>query len=184
MIRLIFSPRELAGSAIAFLVMACSASAPNPDGEPDGGTPAADSGANPADTSTTPGDSGTAPGDANAPSSDSGSPSDSGTMPSSEASTPKDSGSGATLPPAAGTTGPTGPSTGLIVQVTNLCPVDVWIHGTGGGGTLTPDNVQLVPGASQQYNAPLTWAAARVYAYLEAPDGNGNPQGQNDKIEM
>jgi hypothetical protein len=44
--------------------------------------------------------------------------------------------------------------------------------------------VQLVPGATQQYNAPLTWTAARVYAYLEAPDGNGDPQGQNDKIEM
>ena len=47
-----------------------------------------------------------------------------------------------------------------------------------------PDNVQLVPGATQRYNAPLTWTAARVYAYLQGPDGNGNPQGQNDKMEM
>ena len=41
-----------------------------------------------------------------------------------------------------------------------------------------------MPGATQQYNAPLTWTAARIYAYLQAPDAQGDPQGQNDEIEM
>ena len=93
-------------------------------------------------------------------------------------------GGGGSVPPDAGVTGPTGPATGLLVQVTNSCPVDVWIRGAGKEGLLAPDNVHLVPGASQQYNAPLTWSAARIYAYLQAPDSGGNPQGQNDKIEM
>ena len=84
----------------------------------------------------------------------------------------------------AGTMDATGPSTGLVVQVTNSCPIDVWIHGVGQEGTLAPDNVHLAPGASQRYNPPLTWTAARIYAYLEAPDSSGTPQGQNDKVEM
>ncbi len=72
----------------------------------------------------------------------------------------------------------------VLVQVTNSCPVDVWVHATGQEGTLAPDNAHLTPGASQRYNAPLAWTAARIYAYLQAPDANGNPQGQNDKVEM
>ena len=70
------------------------------------------------------------------------------------------------------------------VHVANNCPVDVWIHGVGAEGTLQPDNAHLTPGASRDYNAPATWSAARIYAYLQAPDGAGNPQGQNDKVEM
>ena len=79
-----------------------------------------------------------------------------------------------------------GGSTGssVLVNVTNSCPVDVWIHATGQEATLAPDNAHLSPGATQSYQAPLTWTAARIYAYLSAPDASGNPQGQNDKVEM
>ena len=68
--------------------------------------------------------------------------------------------------------------------MTNGCPVDVWIHGAGSEGVLQPDNAHLAPGASRDYAAPTTWSAARIYAYLQAPDPSGNPQGQNDKVEM
>jgi hypothetical protein len=91
---------------------------------------------------------------------------------------------GGTLPPDAGVTPPTGTATPLLVQVTNSCPVDLWIHGAGQEGVLQPDNAHLVPGATQQYYGPVTWTAARINAFLQAPDGNGNPQGQSDKIEM
>ena len=72
----------------------------------------------------------------------------------------------------------------MAVHVTNSCPVDVWVHGVGSEGTLQPDNAHLSPGAARDYDAPATWSAARIYAYLQAPDGAGNPQGQNDKVEM
>ena len=72
----------------------------------------------------------------------------------------------------------------MAVHVTNSCPVDVWVHGVGSEGALQPDNAHLSPGAARDYNAPATWTAARIYAYLQAPDGSGNPQGQNDKVEM
>jgi hypothetical protein len=79
-----------------------------------------------------------------------------------------------------------GGSTGssVTVQVTNGCPIDLWIHGVGQESTLQPDNQHLAPGASQTYAAPLTWTAARIYAYMQAPDSSGNPQGENDKVEM
>ena len=77
-----------------------------------------------------------------------------------------------------------GGGSGMAVHVTNGCPVDVWIHGAGAEGTLQPDNAHLAPGAARDYDAPATWSAARIYAYLQAPDGAGNPQGQNDKVEM
>jgi hypothetical protein len=93
-------------------------------------------------------------------------------------------GGGGNLPPDAGVTPPTGTPTPLLVQVTNSCPVDVWIRGEGKEGLLQPDNVHLVPGATQQYYGPVTWTAARINAFLQAPDGAGNPQGQSDKIEM
>jgi len=83
-----------------------------------------------------------------------------------------------------GSTGGGGGGSGMPVQVTNGCPVDLWIHGVGQEATLQPDNAHLAPGASQEYEAPLTWTAARIYAYLQGPDENGNPQGQNDKVEM
>lgn len=76
----------------------------------------------------------------------------------------------------------TGP--GVLVHVTNGCPVDVWIHATGKEATLQPDNAHLAQGASQDYLAPLTWTSGRVYAYLEPPDAIGNPRGQNDKVEV
>jgi hypothetical protein len=72
---------------------------------------------------------------------------------------------------------------GVVVDVTNGCPFDLWIHATGKEATLQPDNVHLAHGSSQTYTAPFTWSSARVYAYFEAPDSSGNPQGQNDKIE-
>jgi hypothetical protein len=71
----------------------------------------------------------------------------------------------------------------VLVHVTNNCPVDLWIHAVGAEATLTPDNAHLTKGQTQAYNAPLTWTAARVYAYFAAPDSSGAPQGQNDKIE-
>jgi Beta-1,3-glucanase len=167
MVRSAFSSARLGVSLLPILLVACSGT--------DSTTPATDSGTPATDAGTTAADTGiatTAP-DAATTGADAGneSPTDAST----------DHG---TIPADAGTTGPTGSSTGLLVQVTNSCPVDVWIHGTGQEGTLSPDNVHLVPGASQQYNAPLTWTAARIYAYLEAPDSSGNPQGQNDKVEM
>ncbi len=61
--------------------------------------------------------------------------------------------------------------------------MDLWIHAQAKEATLTPDNVQLATGASQDYQAPLTWTAGRIYAYFQGPDANGNPQGQNDKVE-
>jgi hypothetical protein len=67
----------------------------------------------------------------------------------------------------------------MRVHVANGCPVDVWIHGVGQQGTLQPDNVHLSPGAAQDYVAPATWSAARIYAYLQGPQ-----QGQNEKVEM
>jgi hypothetical protein len=74
---------------------------------------------------------------------------------------------------------PPPPANGMRVHVANGCPVDVWIHGTGQQGVLSPDNVHLSPGAAQDYVAPATWSAARIYAYLQGPQ-----QGQNDKVEM
>ena len=46
-----------------------------------------------------------------------------------------------------------------------------------------PDNVHLTQGKSQDYDGPVTWSSARIYAYLQAPAADGTPQGQNDKIE-
>jgi hypothetical protein len=83
-----------------------------------------------------------------------------------------------------GTTGGGSGGSGMAVHVANGCPVDVWIHGAGAEGTLQPDNAHLAPGGARDYVAPATWSAARIYAYLQAPDGAGNPQGQNDKVEM
>src|SRR5438270_401167 len=79
---------------------------------------------------------------------------------------------------------PGGGGGGMPVHVANGCPVDVWIHGVGSQGTLQPDNAHLAPGGARDYLAPATWSAARIYAYLQAPDGAGNPQGLNDKVEM
>jgi Beta-1,3-glucanase len=72
---------------------------------------------------------------------------------------------------------------GVLVKVTNGCPFDLWIHATAMEGTLQPDNAHLVQGTSQSYQAPLTWTSGRVYGYFDAPDVDGNPQGENDKVE-
>jgi len=72
---------------------------------------------------------------------------------------------------------------GVLVNVTNDCPFDLWIHAVAQEAALQPDNAHLAQGATQSYHAPLTWTAGRVYAYFEGPDSSGNPQGQNDKIE-
>jgi hypothetical protein len=63
--------------------------------------------------------------------------------------------------------------------VRNGCPFDLWIRGTGQGAILQPDNVRLPTGASQDYDAPESWPAARVTAYLSAPPGD-----EADKVEM
>jgi hypothetical protein len=78
-----------------------------------------------------------------------------------------------------------GPGSGsaVVVNVTNGCPFDLWIQATAMEGTLQPDNVRLTQGTSQSYDAPLTWTSGRVYGYFQAPDANGTPQGQNDKVE-
>ena len=180
-----WSETSAASAMIAALIVGCSSSS----GDDGGGGDDAGSGV---DTSAPSPDSGAHKGnDAGSHPSDAGmqTDNDAGSSPppndSSVGTGPEDSGSGPpTLPPDAGTTGPSGTPTSLLITVTNLCPVDVWSHGAAQEGVLLPDNVHLVPGASQQYYGPQTWTAGRIYAYLQAPDGNGNPQGQNDKIEM
>jgi hypothetical protein len=181
LLRIVFLPGLLVAVAGAY---ACGTG----DNPVDGGTvptPNADAGAA-AETSTTLPDGGTLPPltDSSVPGTDASPEKDSGTTHADSGAHPGSNADGGNVPPDAGTIGPTGPATGLIVQVTNSCPVDVWIHGVAKEGTLAPDNVHLGPGLTVQYNAPLTWSAGRVYAYLQAPDGSGNPQGQNDKIEM
>jgi hypothetical protein len=116
---------------------------------------------------------------------DAASPKDAGEKPA-DAGGHSDAGTngGGPIPPDAGVNPPSGPATSLLVQVTNSCPVDLWIHGAGQEGTLLPDNAHLTPGKTQQYYGYLTWTAARINAYLEAPDGTGTPQGQSDKVEM
>jgi Beta-1,3-glucanase len=165
----------LGASAIVAVSMACSSSSSGGDDE--SGTP--DSGTSGADGAAASPDSGTKPADAGHP--DTGA--DTGAHPT-DAGHDSDTGSGAGVPPDAGTTPPTGAATNLLITVTNSCPVEVWIHGAAQEGVLAPDNVHLVPGASQQYYGPNTWTAGRINANLEAPAANGGQQGQSDKVEM
>jgi hypothetical protein len=102
---------------------------------------------------------------------------DTGTAPDAAHADASSSSSGG--PPDAGSSG----GSALVVNVTNGCPFDLWIHATAMEGTLQPDNARLTQGTSQSYDAPLTWTSGRVYGYLQAPDANGSPQGQNDKVE-
>jgi hypothetical protein len=73
---------------------------------------------------------------------------------------------------------------GILIHVENACPFELWIHGAGKGAVLEPDNQRLVSGASQDYTAPDEWSAARVTAFGAAPDGQGHPQQELDKVEM
>ncbi len=73
---------------------------------------------------------------------------------------------------------------GILIHVKNGCPFDLWIHGAGQGAVLMPDNARLVSGASQDYVAPDAWPAARVTAYLAAPNAAGQRQNEIDKVEM
>lgn len=161
--------RALTVMVLAALVWHCGGSAAH-DASPDGGSQIGDAGH---DSSS--GHDAGHPADAGhhdaASSSSGGSSSSSGSSGSSSGSSGSSSGS------SSGGGGPT-------VVVTNGCPFDVWIHATAMEGTLTPDNAHLVQGASQTYGAPATWTSGRVYAYLDAPDNNGNPQGENDKVEV
>jgi hypothetical protein len=136
----------------------------------DSGASIADTGANPVDAK------------ANRP--DGASGRDAGGSAPDSSVPPDASGPITTIPGDAGTTGPTGPSTGLLIRVTNLCPVTLWSQGTAQEGILTPDYAELVPGATQEYWGPQTWSAGRIYAYATPPDATGSSQGQNDKIEM
>jgi hypothetical protein len=166
----------LAACAIVSVPIACSSSSGVDDGNA-----APDSGSNAADGASSTLDGGAHPADAG----HSDAAADTGAHPD-DASAQHETGSGsdAALPPDAGTTGPTGAATNLLITVTNSCPVDVWIHGAAQEGVLAPDNTHLVPGASQQYYGPNTWTAGRINAFLEAPSADGNPQGQSDKVEM
>jgi hypothetical protein len=74
--------------------------------------------------------------------------------------------------------------TGILVRVRNGCPFDIWIHGAGSGAVLQPDNVRLATGATQDYVAPDSWPAARVTAFGAAPNSQGQPQQELDKVEM
>jgi hypothetical protein len=71
----------------------------------------------------------------------------------------------------------------VLIRVVNGCPFDLWIHAAGQEATLTPDNAHIASGALADYHAPLTWTAARVTAYLQAPNSSGQPQGEIDKVE-
>ena len=65
------------------------------------------------------------------------------------------------------------------VGVRNNCPFPIWLHGAGNGGTLMPDNKQLMKGEHIWYDAPKQWSAARITAF-----GDGPQQGELDKVEM
>jgi hypothetical protein len=73
---------------------------------------------------------------------------------------------------------------GILIHVENDCPFDLWIHGAGKGAVLDPDNKRLGTGESQDYTAPDEWSAARVTAFGAAPDAQGHPQQELDKVEM
>lgn len=68
---------------------------------------------------------------------------------------------------------------GAWVRVRNRCSFPLWIHATGSTGTLVPDDAQLAPGETRDYEAPADWSAARVTAY-----GDGPRAGELDKAEM
>jgi hypothetical protein len=169
MTRTRISPVALAISLSAALGVACGGGG-DASSDLDSGTTIADTGAHAADAHASGADAGTK----GTPDSGHASPDAAGL----------DSSTTPTIPDDAGTAPPTGTSTGLLIRVTNLCPVNLWIQGTAQEGILTPNYAELVPGASQEYWGPQTWTAGRIYAYATPPDSTGNSQGQNDKIEM
>ncbi len=67
----------------------------------------------------------------------------------------------------------------IEVGVRNLCPFPLWIHASGSGVTLEPDDAMLASGEIRWYDAPKTWSAARLTAY----DG-GARTGELEKAEM
>jgi hypothetical protein len=79
---------------------------------------------------------------------------------------------------------PTVTTSGLLVRVMNNCPFALWIRGQGGDGnngtnTLSPDNLALVKGQEQDYDAKSTFGSARVTAYRD-----GNQQTISQFIEL
>lgn len=68
---------------------------------------------------------------------------------------------------------------GAWVRVRNRCGFPLWIHAAGSSGTLAPDDAQLAPGESRDYEAPADWSSARVTAYRDGPRA-----GEVDKAEM
>ncbi|HMJ15949.1 MAG TPA: beta-1,3-glucanase family protein [Polyangiaceae bacterium] len=73
---------------------------------------------------------------------------------------------------------------GILIHVRNDCPFEIWIHGAGNGGVLTPDNARLATGQTQDYIAPDSWSAARVTAFGQGPNAQGRLQQELDKVEM
>jgi glycosyl hydrolase family 64 (putative beta-1,3-glucanase) len=66
---------------------------------------------------------------------------------------------------------------GLLVRVMNNCSFPLWIHGQGNdgaGGTnvLSPDDAELGPGETQDYDGHATLGSARVTAYIDGPRQN------------
>ena len=76
---------------------------------------------------------------------------------------------------------PPGPDVadGVSLRVRNLCSTSLWIHGEAIQGVLTPDNVQLEPGAIQNYAAPRAWTGGRVTAFRTGPGA-----GEIEKAEV
>src|SRR5262245_40283953 len=67
----------------------------------------------------------------------------------------------------------------IEVGVRNLCPFPLWIHASGSGVTLEPDDAMLASAEIRWYDAPKTWSAARLTAY------DGGPRtGELEKAEM
>jgi hypothetical protein len=69
---------------------------------------------------------------------------------------------------------PTVNTSGLLVRVMNNCPFPIWIHGEGSSGSnvLQPDDAELGPGQSQDYDGHDTMSSARVTAYIDGPRQN------------
>jgi hypothetical protein len=68
-------------------------------------------------------------------------------------------------------------TSGLLVRVMNNCDVPLWMHGqgmdgSGGQNVLSPADVRLMPGQTQDYDARQTFISARVTAFRNGPRDN------------
>jgi hypothetical protein len=82
----------------------------------------------------------------------------------------------------------TSPATGCAhppcLNVTNACPFPLWIHANNNAAALTPDNAELIPGGTRQYDVPASWPGARVNAYWVDPTTAGADPQAFDKVEL